>query len=177
LTTERLVLRPFGRRDAPLVQRYAGERAIAATTLNIPHPYLDGMAESWIATHSAAWSERRLATFAIATGTEPLVGAVALEIVEAHRRAELGYWIAIPFWGRGYATEAARAAVRFAFGELDLERVCAFYLAGNPASGRVLAKVGFRPEGRLRRHVVKWNRVEDLEVVGLLRSEWAAESR
>jgi [ribosomal protein S5]-alanine N-acetyltransferase len=172
LTTARLVLRPFTVADAPLVQRYAGDALIADTTLNIPHPYLDGVAEGWIASQPGAWERRRAVVFAVTPADEPLVGAIALELALEHRRGELGYWIGVPFWGRGYATEAVRAVLRFGFETLSLDRIHAAYLARNPASGRVLAGTGFRPEGRLRSHIVKRGCAEDLELAGLLRSEW-----
>lgn len=68
LETRRLVLRPFLLSDAATVQRLAGDRAVADTTLSIPHPYVDGMAEQWIATHEGAWTRHEMATLAI---TEP----------------------------------------------------------------------------------------------------------
>jgi RimJ/RimL family protein N-acetyltransferase len=173
LSTARLTLRGFTLADARDVQRLAGERAIAETTLLIPHPYPDGAAESWISTHAEAWEQRRAVAFAITDRANgALLGAIGLGIEPAHAAAELGYWIAVPAWGRGYATEAARAVVDFGFRELHLNRVHARYFTRNPASGRVLAKVGFRPEGLSPQAVRRFERFEDIAFCGVLQRDW-----
>lgn len=173
LTGARLVLRPFSLQDAPTVQALAGAREVASTTLTIPHPYGDGVAEAWIETHAPAYDAGTLASFAVVEITpRQLVGAIGLSIRAAHERAELGYWIGVPFWNRGYATEAAAMALRFGFQELGLNRVFAQHLVRNPASGRVMQKVGMTYEGRLRRHVRRWGAFEDLDQYGILADEW-----
>lgn len=176
LETFRLVLRPMTSADAPDVQKWAGDFEVADTALNIPHPYPDGLAEEWIAQQGRGWREGREAVFAItarADGT--LMGAIGLAAIDArHRHAEMGYWLGLPFWNLGIATEAAHGVLRFAFDTLDLERVFAHYFARNPASGRVLEKIGMVREGCLRAHVRQWGRPEDLVVCGILRREWAA---
>jgi RimJ/RimL family protein N-acetyltransferase len=169
LSTGRLLLRPFSAADAREVQRLAGAPEVADTTLLIPHPYPDGVAEQWIASHPAAWEERRSLSLAITDEERGLLGAIGLRPVMEHRHAELGYWIGVPHWGRGIATEAARAVIRFGFDELGLERVSATHFARNPASGRVLVKAGMQYEGRLRRHVLKCGRFEDGELYAVLR--------
>ena len=94
LSTERLVLRPFDLSDARAVQRLAGAREVADTTLHIPHPYRIGMAEAWIGTHREAFAAGRSVTFAIVRKRpRALVGAIGLQLDLAHGRAELGYWI------------------------------------------------------------------------------------
>lgn len=173
LTGARLVLRPFTLRDAPAVRALAGAREVASTTLTIPHPYGDGVAEAWIETHAPAYAAGTLASFAIVEiASQRLVGAVGLPIKAAHERAEMGYWIGVPFWNRGYATEAAAMALRFGFEHLRLNRVHAQHFVRNPASGRVMRKVGMTYEGRLRRHVRRWGVFEDLEQYGILADEW-----
>lgn len=166
LTTERLVLRPFLLSDAAVVQRLAGSREVADTTLAIPHPYLDGMAESWIGTHEGAWTRHESATLAITEAEEGLVGAISLRIELPQRRAELGYWIGVPYWGRGYATEAVRAMLAFGFGRLSLHRIYAYHFVRNPASGRVMAKAGMHHEGTLRGHFYRWGAPEDVAIWG-----------
>jgi len=92
IETERLILRPFELSDAKDVQRLAGDWAIADTTLNVPYPYEDGMAEQWISTHEQKFEAGELANFAIvfrAGGT--LIGAIGLRIVQRFDRAKLGY--------------------------------------------------------------------------------------
>ena len=175
LTTPRLTLRAFTLEDAPRVQRLAGDVEVATTTLTIPHPYEDGVAEDWIGTHAERWASARHLTLAITTEKDGLVGAVGLQQRSPHRRAELGYWIARDFWGRGYATEAAGAVVAYGFRELGLNKIDAHYLARNPASGRVMEKVGMSREGVLRQHIVKWEEPEDVIMYGILASDFLAQ--
>jgi [ribosomal protein S5]-alanine N-acetyltransferase len=174
LETARLILRPFVLADAPDVQRLAGEREVASTTRNIPHPYEDGMAEDWIRTHQAQFEQGTLVNFAIVLRTEHvLIGGIGMRINPHDTNAELGYWIGKPYWNRGYCTEAAQAVVRYGFEVLGLHRLHASYLTRNPASGRVMQKLGMTYEGCLRQHVNKWEVFEDLAVYGILRSEYA----
>ncbi|HSL71791.1 MAG TPA: GNAT family protein, partial [Longimicrobiales bacterium] len=104
------------------------------------------------------------------------LGAVGLRIEQLHRRAELGYWIGVPYWSQGYCTEAARAVLRFGFEALELNRIHASYLARNPASGRVMQKLGMQYEGQLRQHVRKWDVFEDIVTYAILQSEFRADS-
>ena len=93
------------------------------------------------------------------------------DIEQQHSRAEMGYWIAIKFWNRGFATEAARAVLDYSFSDLDLQRIFAHHFKRNPASGKVLEKIGMQKEGVLRSHIKKWGKFEDLVVYGILRSD------
>jgi ribosomal-protein-alanine N-acetyltransferase len=155
LDTPRLRLRPFCPADAESVVRLAGHREIAATTLTIPHPYSQQDAQTWIGAHAAEAEAGRAWTFAITLRSGELVGAIGLHVVPAHRRAEVGYWIGVDRWGQGFASEALRAMLDFGFSTLGLNRIEAHVFPGNPASRRVLEKLGFRFEGLLRQHVVK----------------------
>src|SRR3954452_17831367 len=139
LTTERLVLRPFTRADAPAVQRLASAREVAESTLLIPHPYPEGAAAEWIEGHDDTSNNH---IFAITLRDGEVMGAIGLHVDRNHDRAEIGYWIGVPYWSRGYVTEAASAVVRYVFDDLGLNRVFAFHFTRNPASGRVLQKVG-----------------------------------
>ncbi|MCL7959647.1 MAG: GNAT family N-acetyltransferase, partial [marine benthic group bacterium] len=105
------------------------------------------------------------------TDSSVLVGAISLRLDFEHARAELGYWIGLPFWGRGYATEAAVAMVGYGFNELGLNRIFAHHVARNPASGRVMKKAGFTHEGFHRAHVLKNGRFEDLHSFAILRAD------
>ena len=177
LTTQRLVLRPFTVDDAPEVSRLVGDRRIADTTLNIPHPYDESMAVAWIGTHAEAAERGDSVTLAITEKAGTLVGAVALAITRAQQRAELGYWIAVPQWARGYATEAAAAMVDYAFNTLGLRRVVAHCLTRNVGSARVMEKVGMQREGTLREHIIKWEVPEDVALYAILREEWSRSTR
>ena len=173
LRTARLLLRSLEREDVPAMVRLAGTKEIAATTLNIPHPYTEDDALSFLAKAGEDFRAGRSVSFAISIwpGRE-LCGAVGLNIAEPHGHAELGYWIGLPFWGKGYATEAARGALAFGFQMLGLHRIYAHHFAGNTASQRVLEKIGMRHEGRFRQHIRKWDNYIDVENYGLLAEEF-----
>jgi len=174
LTTERLILRPFTADDAPAVEGMVGEREIALNTLMIPHPYPPGAAAEWIAKQPQRYANGEESTFAITRRKEgDLVGAVGLIIRTEHDKGEFGYWIGKQFWGRGYATEATAAVIRYGFEELSLNRIFAVHFSRNPSSGRVMLKNGMRHEGTLRQDLKKWGEYVDMEAYGILRSEWA----
>lgn len=154
------------------MRRLAGAREVAVNTLTIPHPYPQGAAEEWIAGQPDRFRSREAVVFAVCLReSDELVGAMGLDLAPEHEKAELGYWIGVPYWGRGYATEAARAVLAYGFGTLGLERVVARHYARNPASGRVLRKLGMRKEGVLRRDIRKWGEFVDVVVYGILREE------
>ena len=176
LTTTRLVLRPFHSSDAKTVQRLAGDRAIADTTLNIPHPYTEEDARTWIESQPESFAAGTGVSFAIEVRDGDLVGSIGLA-TQGAGCAELGYWIAVPHWNRGYATEAAGAVLRHAFETMGLRRVFAQHFDRNPPSGRVLEKIGMRREGVLRQHALKWDRPVDLVTYGILAEEFENWSR
>ncbi len=124
LQTERLLLRSFELSDAPRVKELAGDKAIADTTLNIPHPYEDGMAEEWISTHQPKFEAGEAVNYAIILkSTQELIGAISLAINKGFNRAELGFWIGKEYWNKGYCTEAAKAMVECGFNKLDLPSI------------------------------------------------------
>jgi [ribosomal protein S5]-alanine N-acetyltransferase len=170
-----LYLRPFRLGDATEVQHLAGNRLIADTTLNIPHPYPDGLAEEWISKHPATFNEGKGVTFAITRKNEgALVGAISLmQMIKGHQ-AELGYWISSNHWNQGICTEAGMAILQYAFRDLGLVRVYARHLTRNPASGRVMQKLGMRHEGTQRGHEIRWGKLEDIELYGILKQEFGA---
>jgi ribosomal-protein-alanine N-acetyltransferase len=174
IETERLVLRPFRLEDAKRVQELAGDAAVAEMTDAIPHPCEDGVAEEWIEGLPAAREAGTDLALAVCLKSDgPVVGAVSLGSISAeHRRGVLGYWIGRPYWNKGYCTEATRAIVEYGFRSLGLNRVQAFHFEPNPASGRVLEKIGMRREGVLRQHLVVRGRFQDLAAYAVLASEF-----
>jgi len=178
LRTLRLLLRSFEPSDIPAIVRLAGAREIAATTMNIPHPYTEEDGQNFLAHADEDFRAGRSVSFAVTTlqGGD-LCGAVSLAIAPANERAELGYWIGVPYWGQGFATQAASVVMAFGFETLRLNRIQASHFAGNTASRRVLEKIGMRHEGPSRQHVRKWNRFIDVENYGLLASEFRGKER
>jgi ribosomal-protein-alanine N-acetyltransferase len=173
LQTQRLILRPFELTDGEDVRRLAGEWAIADTTLQIPHPYEVGMSEEWILTRGPRFEAGEEVVFAIVLRESgQLIGAMGLVIEGQFRRAELGYWIGRLYWGHGYCTEAGKAVLEYGFHSLNLNRIHAYHFKRNPASGRVLRKLGMKHEGSAPQHIMKWGVFEDVELYGILRSQW-----
>jgi [ribosomal protein S5]-alanine N-acetyltransferase len=169
LETRRLELRPWGEADIPELLPLISAREVAATTLRIPHPYEEKHAREFLAGVRGE-NELRLAIRLRHDGR--LCGGVGLHPEAQHNRAELGYWLGVPYWGNGYATEAATAVVRYGFEQLKLNRIFATYFTHNPASGKVLRKIGMKYEGCMRQHVLKWGEFVDLEFYSILRQEW-----
>jgi len=170
LRTARLVLRPYMPEDIPALLPLIGAREVAATTLRIPHPYTQAEAEEFVRRAQAGSDDSvRFAVEIEASST--LIGGVGLRLDQAHHHAELGYWIGVPYWGNGYATEAAQALVRHGFEDLKLHRIHASHFSHNPASGRILRKLGMKSEGCMRQHILKWGEYYDSELYGMLASD------
>ena len=142
LETERLVLRAPRLGDAKAVAMLANDRRIAENTARIPHPYRTGDAEDFISTANLG-SET---VFVIAQRNGALVGACGFSQLDRHP-PEIGYWLGLKFWGKGYATEAVRAVIDHAFTDLDHEALQSSARVTNPASRRVLEKCGFQWTG------------------------------
>jgi ribosomal-protein-alanine N-acetyltransferase len=173
LRTGRLVLGAFDLDDAPELQRLAGAREIADTTVSIPHPYELDHAVAWIGQQRREAVRGRATTFAIrllSKGT--LIGSAGLRDIDPeHLQAELGFWIGREWWGKGFAREAAAAVIHFGFESLGLNRICAHHMVRNPAAGRVLEAAGMQPEGVLRQRVRKWGMYEDVVLYSILRDD------
>ncbi len=179
LETARLMLRPFTQNDASTVARLAGRREIADTTISIPHPYSEPQARDWITRHIEGRSQGKAVVFAVVTETDrQLVGAVGLRgIDQEHGQAEMWVWIGVECWRRGYATEATQALLQYGFETLRLNRIYAHHMLRNPASGRVLQKIGMKKEGILRERVRKWGVCEDVAILSIIRKEWPGRER
>ena len=172
LETERLILRPFQISDAARVKALAGASEIYKATLNIPHPYEDGMAEKWIASHASRFYQGDAVDLAVTLKTDGiLIGAIGLDATLRHQGAELGYWIGVSYWGNGYCTEAAIAVIRYGFTVMNHHKIASMHMECNPASGRVMQKAGMRQEGVLIDQMIKDGRHHTMIVYGIIDSE------
>ena len=177
-SSDRLILRPFTLADAPDIQRMVADRDIASTTLLIPHPYEDGMAEEWIGTHQSQFEWGEQIIFAIVLRADgSLLGNITLRINQSDEHGELGYWIGKPYWNMGYATEATQAVIRYGFEVLGLQRIFAGHFTRNPASGRVMQKAGMTYKGCFRKHHKKWDVFEDLAYYGIILGDYDSQTR
>ena len=140
MRSQRLTYRPIEAGDAGRVAALASDWDVARMTSRIPHPYSLLDADLWIAS---------IATDEFVRGIEydgTLVGAVGF-VEDERRQAEMGYWIGKPWWGNGFATEAARALMDYCFSECGIRRLMCGHLVDNAASAHVIAKLGFRRVG------------------------------
>lgn len=170
--TNRLFLRLFEISDAKMVQTLAGNEEVASTTLSIPHPYPDGAAESWIERVRNASQTGDIYSFAMVNKADKMViGCVSLRVSKSDNQAELAYWVGRPFWGQGYATEAAQMVVKFGFKELNLNYINAAAMSRNPASYKVMQKIGMKPIDNNPKQVLKAGVYEDLVHYGLVESD------
>jgi RimJ/RimL family protein N-acetyltransferase len=140
-------------------------------TLRIPFPYTDAAAEEWLAlVANIAQQQGRPLHWAIRCADDALIGACGfdgLQVGKSHR-AEVGYWLAKPFWGRGIMTAVVQRVCRHAFEGFGLAKITAHVFSHNPASARVLEKCGFDQEGFLRKHFLKDGQFIDARLFGLL---------
>lgn len=173
LKSDRLILRPFSAKDAIAVAELAGDYDLYRTTLNLPHPYFESHATSWIEQHETHLHEHAFYTWAIEREeTSALVGCISIGQNLKQHMGEIGYWIGKPFWNHGYGTEASKVVIDFAFRALCLNKVIGRFFAVNPASGKIMAKCGMQFEGYLKECIYKDGTFHDLGYYGLLRSEW-----
>jgi RimJ/RimL family protein N-acetyltransferase len=168
IETARLVLRAPRRDDAKAIAVLANDRRVAENTARVPHPYAIEDAEQFIA---AVNQHDGNACFAITLGGTP-IGVCGVDLREDG--AEIGYWLGVPYWGRGFATEAVRAVIDHAFGDLAYETLQAGALVSNPASRRVLEKCGFQWTGVRLARVRAINSAAPADRFRLDRGLWAS---
>jgi ribosomal-protein-alanine N-acetyltransferase len=155
LSTSRLLLREFCAGDHAAVHAFASDTEVTRYTdwgPNSPHDTTAFLTE--VVRDSRSLPRSRFALAVVDREDDLVIGSIELRITSgSHKRAEMGYVLARPWWGRGYASEAAAALLRFGFDELGLHKISATCDPGNAASARVLTKIGMRREGHLREHL------------------------
>ncbi len=168
LETERLRLRAPCDEDVNAIVALANDRRIAEKTARIPHPFGVGDAECLIASVNQRAGE---AYFVIVLGTA-VIGACGIDPRE--EGPELGYWLGVPYWGRGYTTEAVRAVIDHAFGDLEHDALQSGARVNNPASRRVLEKCGFQWTGVRLTRIRSINSAAPVDRFRLDRGLWAS---
>ncbi len=154
LETARLVLRPLDACDLPEMVAYLSDYEVAKNLTHVPHPHTMAHAQTWFGIRQSRLQRREAFAWSVLADGR-FVGLCSVDHREG--RFNLGYWYGRPHWGNGYATEAGQRAVRFAFEELGEPALVSGYYADNPASGRVLEKLGFEPAGFEMIHCVSRN--------------------
>lgn len=153
LTTTRLRLRKIRVSDVPSLLKHVNNKNIADNIVNIPFPYEEEDAVSRMNFVLQGFKNKERFVFAICLADEDeLIGEIGLHLDKDNNRAETGYWIAEPFWGKGIATEATAAILQFGFEELQLNKIHATHYLANSASGKVLLNNGMILEAELKDH-------------------------
>jgi len=167
-----LQLTEFLRSDPAVLVEYLDDKEIYDLTLRIPHPYTAADADRWLTMVEKATKQNgQPVNWAIRNEAGRSIGGVGLDglVIGQTHRAEIGYWLARPFWGWGIMTAAVQAVCRHAFENLGLAKIVSHTFSFNHASARVLEKCGFESEGYLRRHYLKDGKLIDAKAYGLLR--------
>lgn len=158
LKTERLLLRQFDFTDADELQFLANNREIA---------------EDFIWRQARDYESGKLINFAITLReNNKLIGSIGLTFDKETNEAQLGYWIGVSCWGKGYCTEAAEMVVNLGFEEFELTRIYAFHFSGNDASGKVLRKIGMNHDGTRCKEFEHMGKLKDIELYSLLNTDF-----
>jgi ribosomal-protein-alanine N-acetyltransferase len=172
LVNEQIHLSEFRSSDKDALVGHLNDRDIYDRTLRIPFPYTDTDAEEWLALAAKITKQQgQPVHWAIRTGDDALLGGCGFDgfpVGKSHR-AEIGYWLAKPFWCRGIMTAVVQRVCQHAFEDFGLVKVTAHVFSHNLASARVLEKCGFQEEGFLRRHFHKDGHFIDARLFALLR--------
>jgi RimJ/RimL family protein N-acetyltransferase len=172
VVNDQVHLSEFRSSDKCALLEYLNDRDIYDRTLRIPFPYTEKDADEWFALVAKITQQQwRAVHFAIRSADDALIGGCGFDgfqIGKSHR-AEVGYWLAKSFWGRGIMTAVVQRVCQHAFEEFGLVKITAHVFSHNPASARVLEKCGFQEEGFLRKHFLKDGQFMDARLFGLLR--------
>jgi 8-oxo-dGTP diphosphatase len=173
LQTDRLILRRHRRGDAPAIAEALNDWEVVRWLSRLPNPYTKTDAADWISVATRNWNQGRDYQFVVTRAADgALVGHMGVRPDEAGVVCEFGYWFARPSWGQGYATEAGRAVLGFAFDRLDMHTVEALVIPDNERSVRVLDKLGMVPAD------MRWHRFDPIDatlevpVYTMTRARW-----
>ena len=171
LKGERVTIRPWRSDDAPALARHANNRNVARQLRDrFPHPYTIADARQFI---QMACGTRPTTMFAMVVGGEAVGGIGFFPGADVERfSAEIGYWLAEPYWGRGITAEAITLMSQYAFEMCNMLRLFALPFADNQQSIRVLEKAGYTREATLRASSVKYGQVRDQALFALVNDAW-----
>lgn len=168
IKTERLILSQLKEEDLPFVVDYLQDKIFSDLTSNIPYPYRQEDAEFWLKMSKEAFEKGSGFTFAIRDKDEKIIGAIGLHD-RGEGKAELGYWMAKTYWNQGFVTEAAKAVLDFGFKELTFNKIFATHFLHNPASGKIMEKIGMKKEEILHQHIKKDGKYFDIALYSVLK--------
>jgi len=173
LFTDRLRLGKIRTKDLPIITEYANNKSISDNTLSFPFPYTEESAVFWMQMEIKGFENKKDYIFAIyEKESDDFIGGIGLHTDKINSKGELGYWIAEPFWNRGYASEAGNEVIKFGFNELGLNKILATHFLYNSASKKVLQKIGMYKEAKIKHHYFKNGKFEDVIQYCLLKAEF-----
>lgn len=178
IVTKRLILRPIEKKDIPALIKNINNLKVSKWLLVVPYPYKLKDAKWWF-NHCQEEKKKKSKdkyNFAIELKSEKKqIGGIGLNHVNKFQgTAEVGYWLGEKYWRQGYGSEALEAVLNFAFNKLKLRRIWGPIFVGNPSSGKLLEKFGFKKEGIMRKAVKSkaTGKIHDEIFYGLLKEEW-----
>ena len=173
LETDCLILSELQTTDIDRIIMYASNRRVSEYTINIPFPYSEKDALYWVNSAYQGFNSRTQFIFAIRLKEQgDFIGGIGVTLTPQNLRAEIGYWLAEPFWNKGIMTEATKAVIEFAFNTLGVNKLTASHLQINSASGQVMMKCGMYKEGILKEHIFKNAVFHSLVVYGLTKTDY-----
>lgn len=160
LQTERLMLNRLELSDVPNITLHCSNPKVNRYLLTVPNPYFEQDAIWWIKNSRKKFEEGIQYNFAIRLEEgSNLIGTIGLIVDKNNRKANLGYWLGEEYWNKGFMTEAIKATIKFAFKDLNLNKVYASHFERNAASGKAMQKAGMQKEGFLKAEFCKDNEV------------------
>ncbi len=175
LESERLLLNSLSYKDIPKIIEYAANPKISENVINIPFPYFEQDAVFWINSANQDLKTGEAYKFAIRLKDDKnleFMGGIGLLVDKKHNRAELGYWIAEPFWSKGFMSEAVEKILEFGFETVELNKIIANHFLTNPASGKVMIKNKMIKEAEIKEHFKKGDTYLDIIQYRLTRKEY-----
>lgn len=173
LTSKRLILRAPSIVDIPQLTKLANNKNISTMLAGMPHPYITEDAEAFIEKTNQKYQQQKSVQYAIIDAkTQQLIGVVGFSISHVHNHVTLGYWLGEKYWGEGFMSEACATLMEYAFMHLNVYRVASHHFHTNPASGKVMKKIGLLYEGKRLGHFKKGKEYLDICDYGLLASAY-----
>ena len=172
IETQRLHLTALQSDDIPQIIKHANNKHVSEFTMNIPFPYAEKDAVYWINQANEGFKNGSHFIFGIRQKHDDrFIGGIGLTM-ERYFRAEIGYWIAEPYWNKGLMTEAVKAVIHFGFQKLNLNKIICSHFDKNPASVRVMINCGMTKEGDFKEHIYKNSAFHNLIIYGLTRKDY-----
>ena len=176
LESDTIKMRRLEHDDIAKIIEYASDIEVAKNTF-APHPYPPEAAIEFVTVTREAWNKDEGYVFGLVEKESgDFLGAMGLHPEEKHHLAEVGYWIGKPYWGKGYATQALRLIIQFAFESTNLNRIQARHFTSNPASGRVMQKADMTYEGTSRQAIFHRDGYKDTVLYAILREDYHAQN-